>query len=192
MHPVVGTATPLAQGVITPIVLEFSLAGRLAELEAAAAEVDVGWICRPSQCFWVTLWRRHRKDPACLVGAHKQVVFTGDDVFFGMRLAEVRALSEENARFPRAGAEAELDSWSEEVELSVLEIRTPLSNLEACILVFHFGVPDFAYNPEQTVASECVSRLCNSDAVICEFAKKRNQRVSLLLWVHVWPQISPL
>ena len=158
----VGTATPLAQGVITPTVPEFSLAGRLAELEAAAVEVDVGWICRPSQCFWVTLWRRHRKDPACLVGAHKQVVFTGDDVFFGMRLVEVRALSEENARFPLAGVlfgeEAELDSWFEEVELSVLEIRTPLSNLEACILVFHFGV-DFAYNPEQTVASECVSRL---------------------------------
>ena len=54
MHPGWETATPFAQGVITPTVPEFSLAVRL-ELEAAAVEVEVGWICRPSQCFWVTL-----------------------------------------------------------------------------------------------------------------------------------------
>lgn len=135
-------------------------------------DLDVGWIWRPSQCFWVTLCRRHRKEPACLVGAHKHVVFTGkedEEVFFGTRwLSEVRALlSEEKARFPLAGAfvEAELDSWSEEEEFRVLEISTPLSNLEACILVLHIGV-DFVYKPEQTVASEWESRLCNSDAVI--------------------------
>lgn len=88
-------------------------------------------------------------------------------------MADVSALllSDENARFPLAGTfvfpPAELDSWSDEGELlSVLEMSTPFSNLEACILVLHFGPVDFAYNPEQTVASECASRLCNSDAVI--------------------------
>ena len=105
----------------------------------------------------------------------------------------MRALSEENARFPLAGVlfgdEAELDSWSEEAELSVLEISTPLSNLEACILVFHFGV--LAYKLEQTMASECVSRLCNSDAVIGEFAK-RNQRTTTLLWMCNGNSVSPI
>lgn len=117
-----------------------------AELDALQ---DVVELCcnfnnRPPQCFWLTLCRRHLKDPACLVGAHKQAVRSGTVmIFFGVRVVDEIALSGMNARFPLAVPapdvsdvlDVELLAWSFAfVELSVLGLSTPLSSLDACIL----------------------------------------------------------
>jgi hypothetical protein len=129
--------------------------GRLEELEAEEGD-------RPSQCFCATLCKRHRNEPACLVGAHKHVVLIVA-VFWVMAplllLLLLLLSEEEKARLPRTGGPAvEFAELADSCDslLSVLEINTPFSNLDACI---DFVLHAFVYNPEHTVASECVSRL---------------------------------
>ena len=83
------------------ITKEFSLEGRAEELEAVE-EVEEWWWwwCGIARC------RRHRNEPTCFVGAHRQANLAGrDDDFLRFRLGEWcwDTLSEElNVRFPLA------------------------------------------------------------------------------------------
>lgn len=139
------------------ITKELSLEGRATELEAVE-EVEEWWWwwCGVARC------RRHRNDPACFVGAHRQANLAGRDKdFLRFRLAEWcwDTVSEElNVRFPLAVTAllmlvvelvstelAEVEPMTgcidvvEVAELSIRGLSTPFDEFHVvCMLEFRF------------------------------------------------------